>query len=153
MTTIDFLTPSVESTNALRARIARMGGKATTTKLAECLGLDRDALKARLEADPMFFYHKSVWHVARFAPVGTVVFCRYWGFVYRVLEHNDGQFGGGGVTIELLDHPRTGNAYRNVDPGYVGGKCIGSVWSHSTALDPRDEILELPTGAHRATAT
>lgn len=132
MTAIDILPVTAESTNALRARITSMGSKATTTRLAEALKVDREALKARLEADDTFATHHSVWHVTRYAPVGAVVTCAYWGYVYRVVSHNPD----GSVTHEQIDHPR-GN--RSAFPEQVG-----RVWSHRTALDRRDEILDLP---------
>lgn len=150
-TRIDILAVTAESTNALRARITRMGSKATTTRLAQALGADREVLKTRLEADDTFTTHRSVWHVARYAPVGAVVHNRYWNFVYRVVEHRPGPFGSDEIVVEKLDHPRTSRAHYPGDPAFQGGRhVVGSVWSHSTALDKRDEILSLP--ASRVTA-
>lgn len=132
MTSGGILTVTAESTNALRARITRMGSKATTTRLAEALKVDREALKARLETDDTFLTHRSVWHVAQYAPVGAVVTCAYWGYVYRVVAHNPD----GSVTHEQIDHPRARDGAFPED--------VGRVWSHRTALDKRDEILDLP---------
>jgi hypothetical protein len=148
--TVDYLTRTVESTNALRRRITKMGSKATTTKLAARLGVDRDQLKTRLENDPMFFVRKSVWHVAQYAPVGSVVRCAYWGFVFRVLSQQPGPLSSDEITVEMLDHPRTEDAYRPGHPACVRpNHVVGSVWSHGTALGDRDEILELPAAVTR----
>lgn len=154
MTTADLFAVTAESTNALRARITRMGSKATTTRLAQALGVDREALKARLEAADTFTTHRSVWHVARYAPVGAVVTCAYWGYVYRVVEVRPGPFHSDEIVVEILAHPRTSRTYYPGDPAFQGGgKVVGSVWSHSTALDKRDEILSLPVADRGAVAS
>jgi hypothetical protein len=142
---IDYLDRTVESTNALRRRITRMGSKATTTKLAEALGVEREALQQRLEADPMFTKDRSRWRVARFAPAGTVVRCAYWGYVFRVVSQQPGPLGSDDITVEMLDHELTSNTYRPGHPAYTGSRhVVGSVWSHGTAIGERDEILALP---------
>lgn len=142
---LNYLDRTVETTNALRRRISRMGSKATTTNLAQRLGVDRAALEQRLEADPVFAKTRSVWRVATYAPVGSVVRCAYWGFVFRVVSQQPGPLGSDEITVEMLDHPRTEDAYRPGHPACTRpNHVIGSVWSHGTALGDRDEILELP---------
>jgi hypothetical protein len=70
----------------------------------------------------------------RYAPVGAVVYNAYWGYVYRVLSHNDD----GSITVRKIDHPR--QRYK----GRGGDYPIGASWSHRTPLDERDEILSVP---------
>jgi hypothetical protein len=143
---VNCLAPSVESANALRRRITKMGSRATTTNLAQRLGVDRAELEQRLDGDPLFAKTRSVWRVATYAPVGSVVRCAYWGYVFRVVSQQPGPLGSDEITVEMLDHERTGDSYRRGTPAF-NAECrhvIGSVWSHSTALGDRDEILELP---------
>jgi hypothetical protein len=122
-----------------------MGSKATTTKLAERLDVDRAALEQRLDGEPLFAKHRGVWRVARYAPVGSVVRCAYWGYVFRVVSQHPGPLGSDEITVEMLDHELTGNTYRPGYPEYASPRhVVGSVWSHSTALGERDVILELP---------
>lgn len=142
---LDPLDQTVESANAMRRTITRMGSKATTTRLAERLGVDRADLEQRLAADPLFVKTRSVWRVAQYAPVGSVVRCAYWGYVFRVVSTQPGPLGSDEVTVEMLDHELTGNSYRPGHPSFVQPRhVIGSVWSHCTALDARDQIIALP---------
>jgi hypothetical protein len=146
---VSCLDRSVESTNALRRVVGRMGSKATSTKLAGRLGVERAALVARLEADPLFVRSRGgVWRVAEYAPVGAVVRCSYWGYVFRVVSRQPGPFGHDEITVRMLDHERTDGAYKPGDFAFNAASrhVVGSEWSHSTALSPRDEILELPEG-------
>lgn len=71
-----------------------------------------------------------------YAPVGALVHCAYWGYVYRVVSHNDN----GSVTVEQIpNHP--------MESEWCPFAGRERLWSHFTPLDVRDHILALPVTA------
>lgn len=72
--------------------------------------------------------------LARYAPVGAVVYCAYWQYVYQVVDHCDD----GSIKVQMLDHPRNHPMWSD---GTSAHHRVGSVWTHHTALDWRDEII------------
>lgn len=79
----------------------------------------------------------------QFAPAGSVVYNAFAGYVYYVHDV-DPDSNWDRTRVEIVDHPRTRTDYRKDSRGFTGCRCIGSVWTHSTSLSNRDEILAAP---------
>lgn len=73
--------------------------------------------------------HRNGIRDGDYSPVGSLIYCAYWRYVYRVVAHSPN----GEIVVErITDHPYTVDQW---------GK---RVWSHRTPVDMRDLVLAMP---------
>lgn len=76
----------------------------------------------------------------KFPPVGSIIWCSYWRYVYRVVELTNY---GAPMTVELIQSDLNRVEYRRDSTAQTAHK-VGSVWSHSTPLDRKDRVIWCP---------